>query len=107
MHKWQLKSLYQTFDAMKTTEGTSQGRLQGHNNWKAQQERAEKVDGWMRAKLSRSLADDAESDGMIESDLMVEVSGEDADAEALGAASQRSTSTCSRASSSNNVGWMR
>ena len=107
LHKWQLKSLQQTFEAM-SNDGEDNGdveaalrRLEGHINPKVQQERAEKVDGWVRTLQERMAsgerdyessvlsedeiepffdeADSAESDATNESNLDVEVSGEDAD----------------------------
>ncbi|KJA24910.1 hypothetical protein HYPSUDRAFT_65218 [Hypholoma sublateritium FD-334 SS-4] len=111
LHKWQLKSLQQTFEAM-SNDGEDNGdveaalrRLEGHINPKTQQERAEKVDGWVRTLQERMAsgehdyessvlseddvepffdeADSAESDATNESNIELEVSGGDADAAGL------------------------
>lgn len=111
LHKWQLKSLQQTFEAM-SNDGEDNGdveaalrRLEGHINPKIQQERTEKVDGWVRTLQERMAsgdhdyessilseddvepffdeADGAESDATNESNLEIVVSGGDADTAGL------------------------
>lgn len=52
IHKWQMKSLQQTFESMSDEEDgdveAALRRLEGHINPKTQQEKVEKVDGWVR-----------------------------------------------------------
>lgn len=57
--KWQLKSLQQTFESLSNDEDDTGDveaalrRLEGHINPKIQQEKAEKVDGWVRTLQER------------------------------------------------------
>ncbi|PPQ80324.1 hypothetical protein CVT25_003607 [Psilocybe cyanescens] len=78
IHRWQMKSLQRTFESM-SNDGEDSGdveaalrRLEGQINPKIQQEKAEKVDGWVRSLQERMKNGDYDYESSIFSEDDIE-----------------------------------
>ncbi|KAF8900418.1 hypothetical protein CPB84DRAFT_1778876 [Gymnopilus junonius] len=77
IHKWQMKSLQQTFESMSDEEDNGDveaalRRLEGQINPKIEQEKADKVDGWVRTLQERMANGDYDYESSLFSEDDVE-----------------------------------
>ncbi|KAF8970688.1 hypothetical protein BDZ97DRAFT_1694461 [Flammula alnicola] len=90
IHRWQMKSLQQTFESL-SNDGEDNGdveaalrRLEGQINPKIQQEKAEKVDGWVRTLQERMANGDYDYESSLFSEDDIEGFIDEVDPSAVG-----------------------